>query len=138
MLIKNTYKEIYIQYIALDWSQNVVLMARMHKASTKVQTYTLHADPKEVREIINKFPESKILTIEETKISHWLYVELKDCADEILICNLCSNHLMKDRPQNDTIALPVQVVILPEFQGLNNAYIDFDCFHRVVIQTNCN
>jgi hypothetical protein len=45
----------------------------------------------------------KILTIEETTSSHWLYVEFLDCVDKILICDPYRNTLLSEGAKNDKI-----------------------------------
>src|SRR3990172_7093908 len=45
----------------------------------------------------------KILTIEETTGSHWLYVELLESVDKILICDPYRNSLLKEGAKNDKI-----------------------------------
>ena len=45
----------------------------------------------------------KILTIEETTGSHWLYVELLESVDKIIICDPFRNSLLNEGPKNDKI-----------------------------------
>ena len=56
---------------------------------------------------IKKPPEqlkgSKVLTFEETTTSQWLYTELKDLVDKIVVCDPHRNKLLNDGPENDKI-----------------------------------
>lgn len=101
--MQNTKKEFYKHYIALDWSQEIVAMATMRNSGSKVELKTFIPDPAIVKQMLKKYAGKKILTIEETTTSHWLYVELKDSVDKILICDPYRNNLMKDGPQTDKI-----------------------------------
>ncbi len=95
-------KNIYENYIAIDWSSTVMSIARMKSNSVKpVIDRDLPAKVKVIKEYLKKLPGSKILTIEETTGAQWLYVELKDYVDKIIICNPCRNALLKEGPKND-------------------------------------
>ncbi|MEZ4692054.1 MAG: hypothetical protein R3A12_18615 [Ignavibacteria bacterium] len=48
-------------------------------------------------------PVRKWPTIEETASTHWLYVELKDTVDRILVCDPFRNRLLWDGHKNDKI-----------------------------------
>jgi transposase len=101
--MQNTKKEFYTHYIALDWSKEIVAMATMRNSGSKVELKTFIPDPAIVKQMLKKYVGKKILTIEETTTSHWLYVELKESVDRILICDPYRNNLMKDGPQTDKI-----------------------------------
>jgi transposase len=101
--MENTQNEIYRHYIALDWSQQIVAMARMDAASPKIELQTFLPDVKLIKQYLKKYTGKKILTIEETTTSHWLYVELKESVDRILVCNPYRNSLLKDGPKTDKI-----------------------------------
>jgi len=101
--MQNTKNNIYRHYIALDWSKQIVAMARMRDSSTRVEVQMFQPDPKVIKAQLKKYTGRKILTIEETTTSHWLYVELKDSVDKILICDPYRNSLLKDGPQTDKI-----------------------------------
>jgi len=101
--MQNTKKEFYTHYIALDWSKEIVAMATMKNSGSKVELKNFKPDPAIVKQMLKKCAGKKILTIEETTTSHWLYVELKESVDRILICDPYRNNLMKDGPQTDKI-----------------------------------
>ena len=98
-----TKKEIYNHYIALDWSQEIVAAASISSPGSKVDICTIHPDIRFIKDYLKKHIGKKILTLEETTTSHWLYVELRDSVDKILVCNPYRNSLMKDGPKTDKI-----------------------------------
>jgi len=98
-----TNNNLYRHYIALDWSKKVVAMATMSAAGKSVKTRQFPSDLRVIREEIKKHTGSKILTIEETTTSQWLYVELHESVDKIIICDPYRNGLLKDGPQTDNI-----------------------------------
>jgi len=98
---KNIYQ--YDQYIAIDWSQVNVAIARMKKNSIEPKKIEMDSNIKEVKKYISGIKGSKILTIEETTSTHWLYVELKETVDKILVCDPYRNSLLGTGPKNDKI-----------------------------------
>lgn len=101
--MKITKNEIYKHYIALDWSQEIVAIASMRDTSTEPEHTTILPDLKIMKEYLKSRPGKKILTIEETTTSHWLYVELIDHVDKILICDAYRNSLLKEGPKTDKL-----------------------------------
>jgi transposase len=79
-----------------------VVAARMRANSTDiVENKTLLPDVSLLKEYLRSLGGSKIIAIEETTTSQWLYVELFNAADRIIICDPYRNGLMKDGPKND-------------------------------------
>jgi hypothetical protein len=93
----------YDYYIALDWSQENMAIARMTKSSREAIVIDVPSDAEELKIYMRNLRGRKILTIEETNTSHWLYVELKDYADRIVICDPNRNRLLSEGPKNDKI-----------------------------------
>ena len=102
-IMQDTKFNIYRHYIALDWSKETVAMATMRDSGGKIKVQVFQPDPRIIKEEIKKYKGSKILTIEETTTSHWLYVELRESVDKIFICDPYRNNLLKDGPQTDKI-----------------------------------
>ena len=90
-------------YIALDWAQRNMAMARMTKESTQVKTIDVPADLKELKLYLSRLHGRKILTFEETTTAQWLYVELRSCVDEIVICDPYRNHLLSEGAKTDRL-----------------------------------
>ena len=94
---------IYDHYIAIDWAATNMAIARMTKRSNKITTIDVPSDIGELQFYLKSLNGRKILTIEETTTSQWLYTELKDYVDKILICDPCRNSLLKEGPKTDKI-----------------------------------
>lgn len=90
-------------YIALDWAQSNMAIGRMTKESSKVNVINGPASLDELRLYLSRIRGSKVLTFEETTTSQWLYVELKDYVDEILVCDPYRNHLLSEGAKNDEL-----------------------------------
>lgn len=101
--MENKEKQFYNHYIAIDWSISGVAIAAMRTNSKRVEVKEFGSDLKEVKEYIESKKGRKILTIEETSGTHWLYVELKESVDRILICDPYRNSLLSEGPKTDKI-----------------------------------
>jgi len=99
----NHYLE-FDHYIAFDWSQQNVALARLTKKgnSPKIIEWA-QSDIKLIKEYLNKLQGSTLLTFEETTNSQWLYVEFKDIVDRIIVCDPYRNHLLSEGPKTDKI-----------------------------------
>ena len=95
--------EVYDHYIALDWSGKNMAIARMSKKDTESKVIDVPSDLKELKLYLSNLAGKKILTIEETTTSQWLYVELYEYADKIFICDPYRNRLLSDGPKTDRI-----------------------------------
>jgi len=94
---------IYDHYIAIDWAEKNMAIARMTKKSNKITTIDVPADIAELKIYLKNLKGTKILTIEETTTSQWLYTELKDYVDRIVICDPHRNKLLSEGAKNDKI-----------------------------------
>ena len=92
----------YEYYVAIDWSSTVMSIARMRSNSIHPKVARdLPAKLKVIKEYIRQLSGKIILTIEETTGAQWLYVELRDFVDKIIICDPYRNSLLKEGPKND-------------------------------------
>lgn len=98
-----TSTDSYDHYIALDWSEVNMAIARMGKRDIEPKVIDVPSDIKELKLYLSNLSGRKILTIEETTTSQWLYVELYEYADKIFICDPYRNRLLSDGPKNDKI-----------------------------------
>jgi len=94
---------IYDHYIAIDWSAINMAIARMTKRSNKITAIDVPSDIKELQFYLKNLKGTKILSIEETTTSQWLYTELKEYVDEVLICDPYRNSLLSEGPKTDKI-----------------------------------
>lgn len=99
-------------YIALDWAQTNMAIARMTAKSNVPDAIDVPADLKELQLYLSRLKGSKILTFEETTTSQWLYTELKSFVDEIVVCDPYRNHLLSDGPKTDKMDAKKLVILL--------------------------
>ena len=101
----NTFTELegYDQYLAIDWSQDGFSLARLTSKSRTPKWFTGIAKVEIVKDYLKTIRGKKILTIEETTSTHWLYVELKEYVDKIVVCDPYRNKLLNEGAKNDDI-----------------------------------
>ena len=90
-------------YISVDWAQKNMAIARMTRCAKTASVIDVAADVKELQLYLEKLSGKKILTIEETTTSQWLYTELKSYVDEILVCDPYRNKLLNEGSKTDKI-----------------------------------
>lgn len=93
----------YDHYIAVDWAQSNMAIARLTKAATRADVKDVPSDLANLKAYLASLRGRKILTFEETTTAHWLYVELRALVDDILICDPYRNKLLSDGPKTDKI-----------------------------------
>lgn len=94
---------IYDHYIAIDWADMNMAIARMTKKSNKITAIDVPSDLEDFKAYLKNLKGTKILAIEETTTSQWLYTELKECVDRIFICDPHRNRLLSEGPKTDKI-----------------------------------
>jgi transposase len=94
---------IYDHYIAVDWSIKNMAIARMTKKLNAIKVVDVPSDIVELKVYLGALKGTIALTVEETTTAQWLYTELKDCVDRILICDPYRNRLLSDGPKTDKI-----------------------------------
>ena len=104
----------YDHFIAVDWAQSNMAIARMTKGSSAIKVINVPSSVKELQIFLSRLKGKKILTFEETSTSQWLYVELKDYVDEIVVCDPYRNHLLSDGPKTDELDAAKLVKLLRE------------------------
>jgi len=93
----------YDHYIAADWSIKNMAIARMTAKHNKIHVIDVPSDVTELQVYLKNLKGSKILAIEETTTSQWLYTELKDHVTDLLICDPVRNHLLSEGAKTDKI-----------------------------------
>lgn len=93
----------YDNYIAVDWAQSNMAIARLTKSQKKGSVIDVPANIKELKNYLKLVRGSKILTVEETTTAQWLYTELRECVDEMIICDPYRNKLLSEGAKNDKI-----------------------------------
>ena len=94
---------IFNHYIAIDWSIENMAIARMTKKSNKITIIDVPSDIAEMKVYLKRLKGSKILVVEETTTSQWLYTELRDYVDRMVVCDPYRNKLLSDGPKTDKI-----------------------------------
>ncbi len=94
---------IYDHYIAIDWSIKNMAIARMTKKSNKITAIDVPSDLEDLQAYLKNLRGTKNLTIEETTTSQWLYTELREYVDRIIICDPNRNKLLNEGPKTDKI-----------------------------------
>ncbi|MBW1702664.1 MAG: IS110 family transposase [Deltaproteobacteria bacterium] len=78
-------------------------IGRMTKKSNKITLIDVPSDIVEMKVYLKKLKGSKILVVEETTTSQWLYTELRDYVDRMVIYDPYRNKLLNDGPKTDKI-----------------------------------
>lgn len=94
---------IYDHYVAIDWAIKNMAIARMTAKSNKITVIDVPSCVAELQAYLKNLKGTKILTLEETTTSQWLYTELKDHVDKILVCDPYRNRLLTEGPKTDKI-----------------------------------
>lgn len=102
----------YNHYVAVDWAQSNMAIARMTSKSNEVSVVDVPSDVKELQIYLERLRGSKILTFEETNTSQWLYTELKSHVDEIIVCDPYRNSLLSEGAKTDKIDAKKLVTLL--------------------------
>lgn len=98
-----TALEGYEHYLALDYSQEGYSLGRVTAKMKSPKILRGSRKVEDIQEQLKKIRGKKILTIEETTSTHWLYVELKDYVDKIVVCDPYRNSLLSEGAKDDDI-----------------------------------
>ncbi len=94
----------YSMIFAMDWSFSTEsVIARKRSGSNKIYTSKVASDMESLEAYFSQFAGKKLLVIEETTGAQWLYVNLFDVMDRIIICDPYRNALMKEGSKTDKI-----------------------------------
>jgi len=93
----------YDHHIALDWSLKIMAIAHMSRHETTPRVFERPASLKELKTYLGSLKGRVILTFEESGFAHWLYLELLDEVDWIIICDPFKNKLLQHGPKTDKI-----------------------------------
>ena len=76
------------------------------------------------------------LTIEETTTSQWLYTELKDCVEKLVICDPYRNRLLSEGAKTDKIDAEKLVKLL-KADLLKEVFLEDNRCFRNSYRVNC-
>lgn len=89
-------------YIGIDWAQARMAVARI----TNDKTMGVQETPTDIRELklyLKQLKGWKAATFEESTGSQWLYTELRDCVDHLVVCDPVRNRFLSEGPKTDKI-----------------------------------
>jgi transposase len=95
--------ETYDHYVALDWSEHNMAIARMTPKAPGTKLIDVPSDIGELKLYLRKLIGRKILVIEETTTAQWLYTELIGEVDRLVVCDPYRNRLLSEGAKNDKI-----------------------------------
>jgi transposase len=93
----------YDHYIALDWSLKTMAIGHLSDRDDHPRIFERPSELKELKEYLESLKGRTIVTLEESGTAHWLYVELLDCVERILVCDPFHNRLLCHGPKTDKI-----------------------------------
>jgi transposase len=93
----------YNHFIGVDWSQENMSIARITKEGKKINVIDVPSSVEELQVYLKNLKGKKILTFEETTTAQWLYVELVEYVDKIIVCDPHRNKLLSEGPKTDKI-----------------------------------
>jgi hypothetical protein len=100
---KKENRLMFDHYIAVDWAQKNMAIARMTACSNKVTVIDVPSNIKELQLYLKQLKGEKVLCFEESTASQWLYTELREYVDELIVCDPYRNHLLKEGAKSDKI-----------------------------------
>jgi hypothetical protein len=90
-------------YVAVDWSQQTMAIAHMSQRSSQPAVFERPSDVGALKRYLSSLKGRIVLTFEETTTAHWLYLELRQYVDRVLICDPYWNRLLSHGPKTDKI-----------------------------------
>jgi transposase len=94
----------YDHYVAIDWAQSVMAVAHARgREMMAAEIFERPANVKALQEYLGTMRGRTIVTFEESGSAQWLYLELMDCAERIVICDPFANRLMQHGAKTDKI-----------------------------------
>lgn len=90
-------------YVALDWAQETMAIAHLGRRPGEPVVFERASDLGGLKVYLSSLKGRVILTFEETTTAQWLYLELRDCVECVVICNPYWNRLLSHGPKTDKI-----------------------------------
>jgi hypothetical protein len=90
-------------YVAVDWSMRTMAIARLTPHGRIPVIMERPTELLGLKKYLRGLRGRKILTLEESTPAHWLYLELRDEVERIILCDPYRNRLLSDGPKNDPI-----------------------------------
>lgn len=90
-------------YIGLDWSVNNMAIANLSKNPKEDAVIDVKSDIKDLQNYLSLLKGTIAITFEESTPAQWLFTELREFVDEVIVCDPYRNKLLKDGPKNDKL-----------------------------------
>jgi hypothetical protein len=87
-------------YIGMDVHSKTCMFVVVNSAGKEIATARVNTSETEISKFIRSLRGRKSLTFEESQMSRWLHVFVKDEVDELIVCNPCFIPKRKG-PKND-------------------------------------
>lgn len=87
-------------YIGLDWAQRNMAIARLTNDSN-AEVIDIPSDIRELKYYLKNLDGKVNLTFEESSPAQWLYTELSEVVDRLVVCDPYRNSLLKDGIKTD-------------------------------------
>lgn len=75
----------------------------MKRGSGKLRVADVPSDIVELKRYLKGLPGKAVVTFEESTGAHWLYLELKEVVERVIVCDPFKNKLLSDGPKTDKI-----------------------------------
>jgi transposase len=89
--------------VAIDWSIRTMAIAHMGAHSSRIRVFERKTDLDALKEYLCSLRGRTVVVIEETTSSHWLFVELSEIVERMVICDPFRNKLLSDGAKTDKI-----------------------------------
>lgn len=93
----------YDHYIAIDWAQANMAIARLPKKNNLPSIVEGRSDISDLKAYLKNLRGKKILTFEETTGSLWLNTELSPYVDKVVVCDPTRNRFLSEGAKTDKI-----------------------------------
>ncbi len=125
---KGLVVEEFDHFVALEWSLKTMAVAHMGRRGREPEVVERPSNIRALKKYLGSLKGRRIITFEETTTAQWLYVELQECVERVLVCNPRHNRLLCQGPKTDKIdgaklCLLLRAGLLKEvFHTMNDLY----------------
>jgi transposase len=120
--------EEFDHFVAIEWSLQTMAIAHMGRRGKDPEVFERPSNIKALKKSLASLKGRTIITFEETTTAQWLYVELHESVERVLVCNPRHNRLLCQGPKTDKIdasklCLLLRAGLLKEvFHAMNDLY----------------
>lgn len=90
-------------FVSIDWSQRTMAVAHLTREGRKPTVFERRAVLRDLKQYLCSLRGRTVLTFEETTTAQWLYLELCDSVQRIIICDPIHNRWLCHGPKTDRI-----------------------------------